>query len=130
MCGRPTRLVRHQWSGLIKASERGEKRVHPTQKPVALAEWVIKTIAPEAKTVIDLFIGSGSTLIACERMGVTCFGCELAPAYVDVCIKRWQDFTGQKATLDGDGRTFDEIAAERQPINSAAQATALEAVAS
>ncbi len=107
------RLLRHQWSGLIKASERGERRVHPTQKPVALADWVIETIAPEAKTVIDLFIGSGSTLIACERRSIACFAMEMAEAYVQVTIERWQTFAGKSATLDGDGRDFESVAAER-----------------
>ena len=108
-----TRLLRHQWSGLIKASERGERRVHPTQKPVALAEWVIDTVAAEAKTVIDLFLGSGSTLIAAERKGRQCFGTELSPIYVDVCVERWQQFTGKTATLEATGKTFSETADER-----------------
>src|SRR5690606_31970690 len=96
------RLFTHQWSGLIKASERGEKRVHPTQKPVALAEFVIEAVAPDAKTKIDLFLGSGSSLIACENKGVSCFGMEMSPEYCDVIVKRWQAFTGKTATLDGD----------------------------
>jgi hypothetical protein len=91
------RLFRHQWSGLIKASERGEKRVHPTQKPAALAEWVIDTVAPKARSVVDLFLGSGSGLIAAERKGIAFYGMELAPAYVDVSVKRWEEFTGQVA---------------------------------
>lgn len=106
------RLLRHRWSGLMKASERGEKRVHPTQKPVALSEWVIETIAPDAKTAIDLFLGSGSMLIACERKGIACFGMEMAEAYVDATITRWQNFTGQSATLDG--KTFEQVKADRQ----------------
>jgi site-specific DNA-methyltransferase (adenine-specific)/modification methylase len=107
------RVLRHRWSGLMKASERGERRVHPTQKPVALTEWVIETMAPKAKTLVDLFLGSGSALIACERSGVICLGAELAPAYCDVIVKRWQAFTGNEATLDGDDRTFAQIDAER-----------------
>lgn len=107
------KLIRHQWSGLIKASERGEKRVHPTQKPVALAEWVIDTMAPQAETILDGFLGSGWTLIAAERKSISCIGLELSPAYVDVAIKRWQDFTGKKATLESTGRTFEEMASER-----------------
>lgn len=107
------RLLRHQWSGLIKASERGERRVHPTQKPVALAEWVVDTIAPKAVSMIDPFLGSGWTLIAAERKGIQFFGCELSPAYVDVAVLRWQAFTGQAATLDGDGRRFADLAASR-----------------
>ena len=107
------KLIRHQWSGLIKASERGERRVHPTQKPVALAEWVFDTVAPESKTVIDLFCGSGSTLIACERKRKSGLLMEMAPAYVDVAVRRWQDFARGEAVLEGDGRTFSEIAAAR-----------------
>lgn len=109
------RLFRHQWNGLIKASERGERRVHPTQKPVALADWVIDVVAPEAKTVVDLFLGSGWTLISAERKGVALFGMELAPAYVDVAVTRWERFTGRAAVLEGDGRRFAEVLAERCP---------------
>jgi hypothetical protein len=103
------RLLRHQWSGLIKASERGECRVHPTQKPAALADWVIETVSPNAKTVIDLFLGSGATLISAERKRLTFFGMEMAPAYVDVAVRRWQAFTGDDAMLEGDGRTFTQL---------------------
>ena len=95
------KILRHQWSGLIKASERGEKRVHPTQKPVALAQWVIETCAPDSKTVLDLFLGSGWTLAACEQTGRTCYGMEMAPAYCDVIVTRWENLTGRKAVLDG-----------------------------
>jgi hypothetical protein len=100
------KVLRHQWSGLIKASERGQKRVHPTQKPVALAEWVIETIAPKCKVLFDGFLGSGWTLIAAEKTGIACVGLELSPAYVDVAVKRWCDFTGQDATLEGSGKKF------------------------
>ena len=106
------RIFRHLWKGLIKASEKGSRRVHPTQKPVALAEWSFDYFK-DVKTVLDLFGGSGSTLIACEKTGRAAFLMELEPIYSDVIIKRWQDFTGQKAVLDGDGRTFDELANER-----------------
>jgi hypothetical protein len=122
------RLLRHQWSGLIKASERGERRVHPAQKPVALATWAIETVSPKAKTITDLFVGSGSSIIACETNNTTCFAMELAEAYVDVTIKRWQDFTGEKATREADGRRFDDLTGKthaRTKANSdAAQAVA------
>lgn len=108
-------LIRHQWSGLIKASERGEKRVHPTQKPVALAEWVVETLAPDAKVMFDGFLGSGWTLIAAQTMGIACVGIELSPAYVDVAVARWQTFTGEVATLESTGQTFAEVEAERHP---------------
>ena len=74
--------------------------VHPTQKPVALAcEAIDKTTKPGA-VVLDMFGGSGSTLIACEMTGRTARIVELDPAYIDVIIKRWEDFTGEKAELE------------------------------
>lgn len=86
---------------------------HPTQKPVELAaEAIDKTTRPGA-VVLDLFGGSGSTLIACETSGRDCRMMEIDPRYGDVIVKRWQEFTGQDATLEGDGRSFDEIAASR-----------------
>ena len=64
-------------------------------------------------------MGSGTTLIAAETTGRACHGIELNPAYVDVAVKRWQQFTGQKAVLEGDGRGFDEIAAGQSADMSA-----------
>ena len=92
------RIFKHKWNGIIKASEKKEKRVHPTQKPVALAEWCFKNYEIK-KNVLDLFGGSGSTLIACEKLKIKCFVMELEPDYVDVIIKRWEDYTGKKAEL-------------------------------
>jgi DNA modification methylase len=63
---------------------------------------------------VDLFGGSGSTLIACERRGRKARLIELDPRYSDVIVRRWQNYTGKKATLDGDGRTFEQIAQERK----------------
>lgn len=63
--------------------------------------------------VYDPFLGSGTTVIAAETEGRRCFGIELNPAYVDVIVKRWEAFTGQQATLEGDGRSFAAVAAER-----------------
>lgn len=87
--------------------------VHPTQKPVALASEAIDKTTREGATVLDLFGGSGSTLIACERMGRVARLMELDPRYSDVILTRWQDFTGQEATLASDGRTFAEVKAAR-----------------
>lgn len=92
------RIFRHVWKGMIKNSEHGQKRVHPTQKPVALVEWVIDYYK-DVKTVLDLFGGSGSTLLASEKKGVSCYMMELEPYYCDVIVKRWEDFTGKKAEL-------------------------------
>ena len=90
------RIFKHMWNGMLKASERGQKRVHPTQKPVALAEWCFENYG-DPKTVLDLFLGSGSTLVACEQTLRACYGMELSPAYCDVIVKRWEDFTGNTA---------------------------------
>jgi DNA modification methylase len=68
------------------------------------------------ESVFDGFLGSGSTLAAAEITERVCWGIELDPKYVDVIVKRWQSLTGGKATLDGDGRTFDQIAEERQQV--------------
>ena len=92
------RIFRHLWKGFNKDSERNQQRVHPTQKPIALAEWSFNYFK-EVNTVLDLFGGSGSTLIACEKTNKQAYMMELDPHYCDVIIKRWEDFTGQKAQL-------------------------------
>ena len=71
--------------------------LHPTQKPVALAAKAIRN--HEAKSVLDLFCGSGSTLIAAEQLGRKCYGMEISPNYCDVIVKRWENLTGKKAVL-------------------------------
>jgi DNA modification methylase len=94
------RIFRHLWKGMIKGSEQGEGRVHPTQKPIVLAEWCFEELNPKGKTVLDLFGGSGSTLIACEKTKRKCFMMELDPKYCDVIIKRYENYTGKKAVLE------------------------------
>jgi len=84
-------------------------RVHPTQKPVSLMEWIIKRFNLSAKTIADFFGGSGSTLIAAEKNKIKSFVMELDPKFCDVIIKRWQDFTGKEATLETSGKTFAEV---------------------
>lgn len=81
-----------------QASEK-TNRVHPTQKPVSLMEWIIKRFNVSAKTIADFFGGSGSTLIAAEKHDITGYIMEKDPRYCDVIVKRWEDFTGQKAEL-------------------------------
>ena len=81
--------------------------MHPTQKPVGLFVEIIKE--SDCKTIVDPFLGSGSTLIAAEKTTKSHYGIEFEPAYVDLIIRRWQEFTGQDAVLDGDGRTFNEL---------------------
>lgn len=87
--------------------------VHPTQKPVALAEEALDKTTRASAVIMDLFGGSGSTLIACEKTARDCRMMELDPKYCDVIIKRWQDFTGQEATLEATGETFNALAAKR-----------------
>jgi len=81
-----------------QASEK-TNRVHPTQKPVSLMEWIIKRFNVSAKTIADYFGGSGSTLIAAEKHGLQAFIMEFDPKFCDVIVKRWEDFTGKKAIL-------------------------------
>lgn len=81
---------------------------HPTMKPVAVPLRAIENSSKKGDRVIDCFLGSGSTLIAAEKSGRICYGMELAPQYVDVIVKRWQDFTGKKAVHAATGKTFDE----------------------
>jgi DNA modification methylase len=78
------------------------KYVHPTQKPVRLAERALKRNSKSGDIVIDAFGGSGSTLIGCEQLGRRCYCMELDPKYCDVIIKRWKIFTGRKAVLKRD----------------------------
>lgn len=84
--------------------------LHPTQKPVALAEEAIDKTTKVGYRVLDLFGGSGSTLIACEKTGRKAYLMELDPKYVDVIIKRWQDFTGKQAVHEETGKTYAEMA--------------------
>ena len=100
------RIFAHMWNGMIKASERGEKRVHPTQKPVALFEWCLTEYGDSCEVVLDLFGGSGSSLIACEQMSREARVMEISPHYCDVIIKRWQNKTGEIATLEATGEAF------------------------
>jgi DNA modification methylase len=81
-----------------KASEKSN-RVHPTQKPVALMEWIIRRFKLSSDTIADYFGGSGSTLIAAEKHGIKAFVMEFDPKFCDVIVKRWENFTGKKATL-------------------------------
>ena len=76
-----------------------ETRIHPTQKPVALALWFFERWAKDVTNIVDLFLGSGSTLIACEQANKNCYGMELDPKYCDVIVTRWENLTGQKAEL-------------------------------
>jgi DNA modification methylase len=86
-------MIRILWSGFT-AKERNESRSHPTQKPVELCKWFISKYSDKSDNILDLFLGSGSTLIAAQKTGRICYGMELDCKYVDVCIERWCKYTG------------------------------------
>ena len=83
--------------------------LHPTMKPVELVERAIKNSSKTRDIVLDLFGGSGTTLIACEKTNRQARLVELDPKYVDVIVKRWEDYTGLKATRESDGQAFAEL---------------------
>ena len=90
-------IIHIKWAGFIGLKKDDGKRKHPTQKPIRLCTHFIKKFSKEQKIIIDPFIGSGSTLIACEKTNRKCYGMELDPHYCDVIVKRWEEFTGKKA---------------------------------
>jgi DNA modification methylase len=89
---------------------------HPTVKPVALVADALLDCTVRGDAVLDHFAGSGTIVLAAEKVGRRAYALELEPRYVDVAVKRWQDTTKIDAVLVGDGRTFEAIAAERQAI--------------
>lgn len=91
-----------------------EKHDHPTQKPVELMRRPILNHLKRSELVYEPFLGSGTTLAAAELTERVCLGIELDPKYIDVIVQRWETLSGKKAKLDGDGRTFEEIAAQRK----------------
>ncbi len=114
--------AKHYWCG---ARDQGDlwlidrpaaNRDHPTMKPVELVERALANNSRKGDLVLDLFGGSGTTMIACERLGRRARLMEIDPRYADVIIRRWAEFAGGRATLDGDGRGFEEIAGERRTV--------------
>jgi DNA modification methylase len=89
--------------------------LHPTQKPVELIERALENSSRAGDLIVDLCGGSGSTLIACEKTGRAGRLMELDPKYVDVIVERWQDFSGESAALENDGRNFAQVKTERVP---------------
>jgi DNA modification methylase len=86
---------------------------HSTQKPVECMKRPIENNSSPGQAVYEPFSGSGTTIIAAEMTGRVAHAIEITPAYVDVAVKRWAEFTGKQAALDGDGRDFDTVAAQR-----------------
>lgn len=85
--GTVPRIFRHMWNGMLKDSERDQRRVHPTQKPVRLMNWCLE-FYPNAKTIIDPYCGSGPTLIAAKDLGRKCIGIEIEERYAEIAAKR------------------------------------------
>jgi len=90
-------IIRIIWAGVSGFQEDVKRRIHPTQKPLKLLTWVINKYGKILITIIDLFGGSGSTLIACEKLNRICYMMEIDPIYIDVIIERWGNYTGKKA---------------------------------
>jgi len=89
------RIFHHRWIGMVKASEHGERRVHPTQKPIALMKWCLEKTSGE--TIFDPYAGSGTVMIAAEKLARICLAIESEPVYVDAAVRRWQKMTGKAA---------------------------------
>jgi DNA modification methylase len=112
--------AKHYWCGdrsqsdvwLVDKPVRND--LHPTMKPVELIGRALRNSSRPGDVVLDPFGGAGSTLVSCENLGRKARLIEIDSQYVDVSVRRWQDYTGSKAFLDGDGRSFAEIATERR----------------
>lgn len=98
----------------MSATRGDELEMHPTVKPVAMIEDAIKDCSRRKEIILDIFGGSGSTLIAAERTGRCALTLEYEPAYCDTIIRRWQQLTGQKAYMEENGREFDALEADTQ----------------
>ena len=94
----PVRIYHQLWNGMIREGEH-ERRVHPTQKPIKMLSEILQDFSKENEVIVDVFGGSGSTLIACEQLNRKCYMAELDPHYCDVIIQRWENSTGEKAKL-------------------------------
>jgi DNA modification methylase len=94
---------------------------HGTQKPIELMRRPILNNTQRGEIVYDPFLGSGTTLMAAELTDRVCYGLEIDPRYVDVVVKRWQQLTGKRVTLEGDGRSFDQIATARNSESEGVQ---------
>ena len=97
----------------IENRNQDAETIHSTQKPVECMRRPIANNSSPGQAIYEPFSGSGTTIIACEKEARIALAIELEPAYVDVAVIRWQNFTGKLATLDGDGRSFEEVTSER-----------------
>lgn len=100
------------------AGRMDELSIHPTVKPVALVADAMRDCSRRGDVVLDPFMGSGTTILAAERVGRRAYGLELDPLYVDAAVRRWQGFTKADAILESSGKTFDETAEARSPAKA------------
>lgn len=117
----PARCFRHLWMGALRQTEQGAgKRFHPTQKPVALMVWIVTNYAEAHHVICDPFMGSGSTAIACERLGMRWVGIEMSEKYCQVIVERLNsnEWTANKALQRSEGgeRKFRSTTAPRAPL--------------
>ena len=110
-----------EYPGINTMSKQGDEgnllALHPTVKPVQMIADAILDASARNEIVLDGFLGSGSTLLAAERVGRICYGIEIDPLYVDVAIRRWQRYTGDQATLQSTGKTYDQVARTLEVIH-------------
>ena len=97
---------------VLEVPKPARSTLHPTTKPVALIERMVANSSPRGGVVADFFGGSGSTLMACERLGRSARLMEIEPKYVQVILERWQEYSGEAATRENDGRTLAELKAD------------------
>ena len=97
----------------FRAGRLDELSIHPTVKPIALVADAMRDCSRRGDVVLDPFMGSGTTILAAERVGRRAYGLELDPLYVDAAVRRWQGFTKRDAILKGSSQTFDDVAAAR-----------------
>ncbi len=105
----------------FRSGRMDELAMHPTVKPVALVADAMRDCSRRGSIILDVFAGSGTTIMAAEQIGRRAFCVEIDPLYVDVCIRRWQRHTGKDATLESTGQTFDEVMAGRANKQSQAE---------
>ncbi len=99
---------------LLDAKQEGKNINHPTVKPFEILKDCILICSKPKSLVVDIFLGSGSTLIACEKTNRKCYGMELDEHYCDVIINRWQNYTGKQVTLESTGQTYEQLKQERE----------------
>jgi DNA modification methylase len=118
MCG-----LTPQGPGFGRAGEEGRlAALHPTVKPTAMIADAILDVTRRGDIILDPFLGSGASLMACERTGRRCCGLELDPVYCDVIVRRWQGYTGGSARLATTGESFDAVSAARRGTAASGEA--------